>query len=363
MEPAVPTVAPTLSEIIVRPVERSEESRYQELMAAQHYLGALPKIGETLWYVATWHGQWLAQISLSAAALKCGVRDAWIGWDHRTQFGRLNLIANNSRFLILPAGHYPNVGSRVLGLVARHAKADWPRRFGHPLWLLETFVDPRRFHGGVYRASNWLELGLTRGFRRVQRGYSNRPEAGPKRVFVLPLTREVKARLQHPDRAALGLSGAPHMTLSAEQMRTLPEHFARIHDPRRAQGKRHRLSTVLAIAAGASLCGLQHYQAMAEWASALGQSARQRFGCRRVNGHYEVPSQYVIRDCLVRVDPDELDQALTAWQAAQLEPHEALAIDGKSMKGALDADGARTHILSLIGHDSRRCAAQKKSSR
>ncbi|TAL92128.1 MAG: DUF4338 domain-containing protein [Rhodanobacter sp.] len=155
-EPAA--IAPIICEIIVRPVERDEESRYQAQMAAQHYLGALPKIGETLWYVATWRGQWLAQIGLSAAALKCGVRDAWIGWDFRSQFDRLKLIANNSRFLILPAGRYPNVGSRVLGLVARRAALDWPQRFGHPLLLLETFVDPRRFHGGVYRArtgSNW----------------------------------------------------------------------------------------------------------------------------------------------------------------------------------------------------------------
>ena len=91
-----------LKEIQVRPVEPSEEARYQEQMARHHYLGALAKIGETVWYVAIWRQQWVAQLSLSAAALKCGVRDRWIGWDFRSQYGRLNLIANNSRFLILP---------------------------------------------------------------------------------------------------------------------------------------------------------------------------------------------------------------------------------------------------------------------
>lgn len=64
-----------LSEVQVRPVERSEEERYQEQMARHHYLGALAKIGETVWYVATWREQWVAQLSISAAALKCGVRD------------------------------------------------------------------------------------------------------------------------------------------------------------------------------------------------------------------------------------------------------------------------------------------------
>ena len=360
-EPAT-NITPIVSEIIVRLVERSEESRYQTQMAARHYLGALPKIGETLWYVATWRGRWLAQISLSAAALKCGVRDAWIGWDFRTQFDRLKLIANNSRFLILPEGRYPNVGSRVLGLVARRAALDWPQRFGHPLLLLETFVDPRRFHGGVYRAANWLELGLTRGFHRIQGGYSSVPDS-PKWVFVYPLARHVAARLNHPDRSVLGLSGVPHMALSATQMNSLPRCFAAIPDPRRAQGKRHRLSVVLALAAGATLCGMQGYQAMAEWAASLGQAARRSFGCRRVHARYLVPSLYVIRDCLVRVEPDALARGLQAWQAAQATPGEALAMDGKTMKGAVDATGAQTHIVSVIGHTSSHCVAQKKSVR
>ena len=142
-----------LKEILVRPVEPSEEARYQEQMARHHYLGALAKIGETAWYVATWREQWVAQLNLSAAALKCGVRDRWIGWDFRSQYGRLNLIANNSRFLILPGWNQPNIGSRVLSLTERRAAGDWPTRFGHPLLLLETFVDPQRFHGGVYRAA------------------------------------------------------------------------------------------------------------------------------------------------------------------------------------------------------------------
>lgn len=150
-----------LSELQVRPVERHEEGRYQAQMVQHHYLGALPKIGETVWYNATWRDQWVAQLSLSAAALKCGVRDRWIGWDFRSQYGRLKLIANNSRFLILPEWHRPNIGSRVLSLTERRVVADWRARFGHPLPLLETFVDPQRFHGGVYRAANWKELGLT----------------------------------------------------------------------------------------------------------------------------------------------------------------------------------------------------------
>src|SRR5881409_1851219 len=176
----------TLADIQVRPVERSEEPQYQQQMARHHNLGALGKIGDTLWYVAIWREQWVAQLSLSAAALKCGVRDRWIGWDFRRQYGRLNRISNNSRFLILPGWNRPNIGSRVLSLMERRVVADWKTRFGHRLLLLETFVDPERFHGGVYRASNWIDLGLTQGYRRVRKGYSSQAEA-PKRVFVRPL--------------------------------------------------------------------------------------------------------------------------------------------------------------------------------
>lgn len=348
-----------LAAIQLRPVERGEEARYQEQLAQHHYLGPLPKIGETVWYVATWREQWVAQLSMSAAALKCGARDRWIGWDFRSQYGRLKLIVNNSRFLILPDWHRPNVGSRVLSLLERRIGADWQIRFGHPLLLLETFVDPRRFHGGVYRAANWTELGLTQGYRRTKTGYSEDADA-PKRVFVRPLCRDPQRQLTHPDRERLHLTGAPKTMLNAEQMRSLPLCFTAIADPRRAQGRRHRLPVVLAIAAGAILCGMRGYKAISEWADGLGQKARERFGCRRENGVYFVPSEFVIRDCLVRIESGALDRALAAWNRAWGAQDAALAMDGKTMKNAVDEAGQQTHIMSVIGHDSATCYAQKK---
>lgn len=92
-----------LKEIEVRRVQRSEEARYPALMQAHHFLGALAKIGETLWYVATWYEAWVALLSFSAAALKYAVRDRWIGWRYRQQYARLSLLANNTRYCILPA--------------------------------------------------------------------------------------------------------------------------------------------------------------------------------------------------------------------------------------------------------------------
>jgi hypothetical protein len=150
--------------------------------------------------------------------------------------------------------------------------------------------------------------------------------------------------------------------LNAEQMRALPQCFTLIADPRRAQGRVHRLPVVLGIAAGAIVCGMRGYKAISDWADALGQRARERFGCRRKNGHYIVPSEFVIRDCLIRIEPGALDRALNAWNRAWGVQDDALAIDGKTMKNATDEAGYQTHIMSVVGHDSKTCHTQKKSA-
>ena len=148
--------------------------------------------------------------------------------------------------------------------------------------------------------------------------------------------------------------------ITAEHMRSLPQFFADIPDPRRAQGRRHRLSTVLAIAAGAILCGMRGYKAIADWADSLGQKARERFRCRVENGRCVAPSEYVFRNVLIRVDPLKLDHALKNWNEAHGEKDESLAIDGKVMRNAIDEQGYQTHIMSAIGHQTKNCYTQKK---
>ena len=350
-----------LNTLCVRPVVKSEEARYRELMQQHHYLGDLPKIGHALWYVATHGEQWAALLSFSAPAWKCGARDRWIGWDLRHQYDRLHLIANNSRFLILPAWHYPNLGSKALSLCQQRIAADWQERFGQPLLLLETFVDPARFHGTVYRAANWTCPGLTRGFRRTRQGYSA-DAPSPKLVFVWPLQRDARVQLSRSILNPIYRTGAPKIMLTAQQMRTLPDFFNDIPDPRRAAGRRHRLCVVLGIAAGATLCGMRGYKAIAEWAKDLKPKARERFGCRRENKQCIVPSESIIRDVLIRVDPVKLDLALQQWNMAFAKEDKSLAIDGKTMCNAIDEAGQQTHIMSVVGHDTAVCVTQKKSA-
>jgi hypothetical protein len=348
-----------LKEIIVQPVQPGEQQRFQSLMKAHHYLGALPKIGHTLWYVASYQNQWLALISFSAAAWKCAARDQWIGWSYRIQYDRLHLIANNSRFLILPEHHYPNLASRVLSLCERRISLDWQQCFGYPLLLLETFVDPQLFHGTIYRAANWVHVGDTRGFRRTRQGYSPSSQQ-PKQVFVRPLGTRSQAHLSQAILNPCYHYGAPKIMLTADQMRTLPECFFDIPDPRRKQGQRHSLACVLAISAGAVLCGMEGYKAISAWAEDLGQKARARFGCRKRNGYYSVPSRSTFRETLIRVDPEQLDLALQGWNEQFAEEDEGLAIDGKTLCNAIDEAGRQTHILGVVGHQTGRCHTKKK---
>ena len=296
-----------LKRICVHVASESDALRYRALMAQHHYLGDLAKIGHTLWYIATYQQEWVALLSFSASALKCAARDKWIGWDFRHQYGRLKLIANNSRFLILPDWHHPNLGTRVLALCQRRICADWVAHFNQPLLLLETFVDAARYRGTVYRAGNWICVGQTLGHRRTRAGYSLR-EGTPKLVFV------------------------------------------------------RALKHVLALAAGAILCGMEGYKAIAGWANDLGIKARERFGCRIDNRVRIVPSESTIRDILIRVDPVALDRALARWNADYGQQDQSLAIDGKTMRNAIDEEGRQTHVMGVVGHDSAQCYTQKKSA-
>ena len=152
------------------------------------------------------------------------------------------------------------------------------------------------------------------------------------------------------------------MKLTAEQMSSLPGFFREIKDPRRAQGKRHHLYVVLAITAGAILCGMRGYKAISDWSQALSPRMRERFGCRFQKGRRIVPCESTIRDVLIRVEPVELDQALQQWNAQYGAIDQSLAIDGKTMCNAIDETGKQTHIMSAVGHQSGQCYTQKKSA-
>lgn len=177
------------------------------------------------------------------------------------------------------------------------------RHLHHPLLLLETFVDPQHFHGTIHRAANWIILGSTKGFRLASaQGYQ--PNASPKLVFVYALQRNAQRLLSQSYLNPVYQCGIPKLMLTASQMNALPTLFKSIQDPRRTQGRRHRLETILAITTGAILCGRVGYKGIAKWAQSLGQDARARFQCYYKQERYHAPSEYIIRDTLIKVEPD-----------------------------------------------------------
>jgi predicted transposase YbfD/YdcC len=105
---------------------------------------------------------------------------------------------------------------------------------------------------------------------------------------------------------------------------------------------------------------MRGYQAISDWAQSLGPKARERFNCRRENGRYVVPSNYVIRNVLIRVDPADLDRSLQCWNETYGKQDQSLAIDGKTMRNAIDEQGHQIHIMSAVGHQTKACHTQKK---
>lgn len=348
-----------LQEVRVQLVKKLDEARFQGLMAEHHYIGAHQRMAQTLWYVATYRGEWVALLSFSIAAWKCKARDQWIGWAYRHQYDRLKYVTNNTRFLILPDWHVPNLGSRVLSLCEKRIVQDSITHFGHPVLILETFVDPARFHGTVYRAANWVCVGKTRGFRRQHSGYIRND--APKLIFMKPLQPNARTLLSRPTLDLPVNPGVPKMMVLADQMRALPDFFKDVPDPRRSAGRRHKLSTILALTAGAVLSGVRTYKGIKQWVDDLGQKGLERFGCRYSQGQFIAPGGTIIRDCLIRIDPAELDRALRAWNEAYAQDDQSLAIDGKSMRNALGDDGHQVQIMSAVGHQTGLCHTQKKS--
>jgi hypothetical protein len=182
-------------------------------------LGHCRRFGETLRSVTTCGDEWVALLSYSEAAPKYGVRDRWIGWDFRFQHDRLRFLANSRRFTILRDWHCPNLGSKTLSLCAPRAaggRADCESNFGHPLAMLETLVDPKRFRGAVYRAASWIYVGNRRGFSRTRTGYDATPTS-PKKVFVKVLDTDARAWLSRPVLAPHNQSGVPELIPTAGQ--------------------------------------------------------------------------------------------------------------------------------------------------
>jgi len=331
--------------------EPAEHRRFQRLLQQHHYLGALKPVGERLYYAAVdAQGRWVALLLFSAAARHLKHRDLWMGWTRAQRDRRLSLVVNNSRFLILPERSVPNLGSRVLRLNLDRLSDDWQARYGHPVLVVETFVDPEQFCGTVYTANGWQELGLTDGWGRCRRDYYVQHDK-PKRLFVRELVPKARRSLQaehlKPTLAPVEKKAGARCYHKCGDIRALTTHF-KVLPEYRDRVESYPIWSLVTLMLLAMLCDAPRGQKdLAKLARRLTQHQRRALGIRpNPQGRFPAPSQSTFSRLLAKLDARRLNQVLLDIQAqarGQPPPHELIAVDGKEPR-----HGPGDAILSAV---------------
>jgi hypothetical protein len=185
----------SVSEVSAGPAP--ERALFAALLHQYHYLSHRSPVGENLQYlVRECAGRPVACLLFGAAAWQCADRDRYIGWAAPSRAAWLHLVANNARFLILPWIQVPSLASHVLGLIGRRIGADWQCKYGHPIYLLETFVETDRFTGSCYRAANWVRVGQTKGRTRQDSPEGKQQQVPRKDIYLFPLHPRFAERLR-----------------------------------------------------------------------------------------------------------------------------------------------------------------------
>jgi len=236
--------------------------------------------------------------------------------------------------------------------------ADWREHYEHGLLLAETFVDIEAYAGTCYKASNWIELGQTKGFERTGTDYYE-PHGRPKRLFIRPLHRKARELLvgsELPDPwKTHERNFHPGCTVKTPQLRSLFERFNAMTDPRAVRGRRYPLGCLLTIAACAVLAGAQGYGAIADFAGHLTQPQRRALRCRkRRNGTYDAPCVTTFWELLNKIDHDELDYVIcNALRDLQGDRPQAIAIDGKTVRSTRpdEKHDNKLNLFAALAHD------------
>ncbi len=253
-------------------------------------------------------------------------------------------MANNTRFLLLPGKTTPNLGSAVLSRVAARLADDWTQRYGHPVLVAETFVDPQLFRGTVYQAAGWTPLGQTQGNQRVARDYYE-PHDRPKLLFARELARGARRSLQaehlKPALASVEAASTPRCAETPAELKSLSAMFrGRVPEYRNRKRCTYPVHALLGIMAAAYLADAPRGQKDLEvFAKSLSQGQLKALGVHRdrKTDRYPSPDQTTFSRMMSRVDADMVEEVLLEWQRRIRGPvpaHETVAIDGKQPKHA-----------------------------
>ena len=348
-----------LKRVTVRLVLEPERAEFDRLLEEKHYIHQSRLTGESLRYVVELHGQWVALAAFSAASLHLKGRERWIGWSPRQRARRLSMVANNSRFLVLPERErYPNLASRALGLCLRRLSHDWQERWGHPIWVVETFVDESRFRGTCYRACGFEAVGATAGFARASRDFYDF-HGEPKQLFLRELEPGARKRLRQA-RWPEGLADyeanlAGPCPFRAHPLGQLLDRLCALSDSRRGHGLRHPQRYVLACAAVATVMGACGYQSFENCCSKFTQRQLRALGAPpQDEGLLRAPSDSTFQRAFTRVDANHFASIIGSWLLEQeISALARLAVDGKVLRGSGRTDGKPLQLLSAVTHHLR----------
>jgi len=318
-----------------------ETTRGDALIVEHHYLHDATLVGEQLRYAATYKGQWLALATWSGAAFHLKDRDEFIGWDFEQCRRRRALLANNSRLLVLPECHFPNLISRFMKLMLGRLSQDWFERWGHPLALVETFVDPQLYQGTAYKVSGWSHLGKTAGWKRDAADFYIKHDA-PKQIWVRELVKKASVKLRAaqlpPEWAMVEATAKARCTHTVKEIRSLMETLRQdLPEFRRAQALGYPVAGMVCLIVMAMATGVrQGPDDLAYFADTLSQPQLRALGFRRDQwtGGYRCPKKSTFTRVLAGVDGRVLEQVLLDWQRRLTGPIQdsLVIVDGKKMR-------------------------------
>jgi hypothetical protein len=318
-----------------------DRTRCNQLIIEHHYLHDATLVGEQMRYAATYKGQWLALATWSGAAFHIKDRDEFIGWDFEQCRRRRPLLANNSRLLVLPECHYPNLISRFMKLMLGRLSQDWLARWGHPLAVVESFVDPQLYRGTAYKVSGWSHLGKTAGWKRDAADFYIKHDA-PKQIWVRELVKKACVKLRAaqvaPEWAMVESEASVRCTNTVKEIGSLRETLRRdLPEFRRAQALGYPVAGMVCLIVMAMATGVrQGPDDLAKFADTLSQAQLRAlgFGRHQRTLRHRCPKKTTFTRVLAQVEAAVLEQVLLKWQQRLTGPIQdsLVIIDGKKMR-------------------------------
>jgi hypothetical protein len=350
-------------------------ARCDQAIRQHHYLHDVTLVGEHLRYAFIYKGQWLAVATWSSAAFHIKDRDQFIGWTAEQCRRRLPLLANNSRLLVMPDCHYPNLISRFMKLMLERLSQDWQERWGHPLALVETFVDPRFYQGTAYKVSGWSHLGKTAGWKRDADDFYQKNDA-PKQIWVRELVKKACLKLRAPQLPAAWAKVEealpPHCTAKVQEIRSLIESIEEeVPEFRRAQALAYPLPGMVCLMVMATAQGVvRGPQDLADYADSLSEAQLRalKFRADPHTGDIRCPKKTTFSRVLHEVNDELVERALVRWQDQILGPRQdrIVIVDGKKVRhggveivNAVDSQGRFLGSVLTPAHSNEIPAARQ----